>query len=408
MPDGAARVPAPARPRRWLQLAVLLVLAWLAGAATAAPRIGVATMQPGEVFWERFGHNALVVLDTGTGEAISYNYGFFDPAEPDFIARFVRGEPRYRLAALPFEQDMAIYRDEGRGVSIQWLDLDPASARALAAALAENARPENAHYRYDYFLDNCSTRVRDAIDSALGGALHRQMAGRSQGSTYRSEAVRLASPEPAMWLGFDVGLGPAADRPLSRWAEAFVPMKLAAALRDSRLPDGRPLVAEEQQILPHRLPPEPQASFVRWGWWGLCGIALAAVLAWGGQRAPRPVAGVAMVFWLVAGVAGALMLFIWLGTAHRFGWANRSLLLFNPLCWLLLPGGWSLLRGCVPRAWFRVLLWLVAALPLAALFAYWLSVLPQRHLHWIALLWPVHVALAWVFGRRGAVSPRSA
>ncbi|KGM56876.1 membrane protein [Lysobacter arseniciresistens ZS79] len=385
-----------------LALLLLLVLALLAGVAAAAPRIGVATMQPGEIFWERFGHNALVVLDPATGEAISYNYGFFDPTEPDFVGRFVRGEPRYRLAALPFEQDMAIYRDEGRGVDIQWLALDATTAQALADALAFNARPENAHYRYDYFLDNCSTRVRDAIDNALGGALRRQMAGRSQGSTYRSEATRLASPAPLMWLGFDLGLGPSADVPLSRWAEAFVPMRLADALRDTRLPDGRPLVLEEQQILPHRLAPEPMGAPTRWLLWALAGVTVAIALAALGRRSPRAVAGFAAVFWLACGVAGALMLFIWLGTEHRFGWANRNLLLANPLCWLLLPGAVTLLRGRVPRAWFRVTLWAVAALPVAALFGYWLSVLPQRHLHWIALLWPLHLALAWTFGRRSA------
>ena len=193
---------------RWLLLALLSLCA---SAAFCAPKVGVVTMQPGEIFWERFGHNALVVVDPASGEATSYNYGFFDPTEPDFASRFIRGEPRYRLAALPFEQDMAIYRDEGRGVDIQWLDLDPDVARELADSLAVNALPENAHYGYDYFLDNCSTRVRDAIDGALGGALRRQMEGRSQGSTYRTEAVRLASPEPAMWLGFDIGLGPSAD-----------------------------------------------------------------------------------------------------------------------------------------------------------------------------------------------------
>src|SRR5690606_5275873 len=164
-----------------------------ASVAFAAPRVGVVTMQPGEIFWERFGHNALVVLDPDTGNATSYNFGFFDPGEPDFIARFVRGDMRYRLVALPFQQDMTIYRDEGGGGSLQWLDLEPDAARALADALAENARPENAHHRYDYFLDNCSTRVRDASDRAVGGALRKQIAGRSQGATYRSEAMRLAS-----------------------------------------------------------------------------------------------------------------------------------------------------------------------------------------------------------------------
>ncbi|CAG4971024.1 lipoprotein N-acyltransferase Lnb domain-containing protein [Novilysobacter luteus] len=388
-----------------MQAGLLVVLALLVGTTMAAPRIGVATMQPGEIFWERFGHNALVVVDPASGEATSYNYGFFDPTEPDFVSRFIRGEPRYRLAALPFEQDMAIYRDEGRGVDIQWLDLNPDVARELADSLAVNALPENAHYGYDYFLDNCSTRVRDAIDGALGGALRRQMEGRSQGSTYRTEAVRLASPEPAMWLGFDIGLGPSADRPLSRWAEAFVPMRLAAALRETRLPDGRPLVASEQQILPHRLAPEPQTIPARWPRWALAGLLVAAGLAWLGARAPRAVAGIAALTWAVAGLAGALMLFIWFGTAHRFGWANHGLLLFNPLCWLLLPGSVSLLRGRVPGTWFRWLLWLVAALPLFALFAYWLSALPQRHLHWIVLLWPVHLALAWTFGRHPRRAP---
>ena len=208
-----------------------------------------------------------------------------------------------------------------------------------------------------------------------------------------------------MWLGFDIGLGPSADRPLSRWAEAFVPMRLAAALRETRLPDGRPLVASEQQILPHRLAPEPQTIPARWPRWALAGLLVAAGLAWLGARAPRAVAGIAALTWAVAGLAGALMLFIWFGTAHRFGWANHGLLLFNPLCWLLLPGSVSLLRGRVPGTWFRWLLWLVAALPLFALFAYWLSALPQRHLHWIVLLWPVHLALAWTFGRHPRRAP---
>ena len=192
-----------ARPDRGATLvarALLVLLMLLApfAASAAAPRIGVATMQPGEVFWERFGHDAIVVVDPVTGAATSYNFGFFDPSEPGFVGNFVHGIMRYRLAALPFDEDMAMYREEGRGVTIQWLALTDAQATQLADALAVNARPENAVYGYDYFRDNCATRVRDAIDRALGGALHRQLAGRSHGSTYRSEAVRLASPAPWM------------------------------------------------------------------------------------------------------------------------------------------------------------------------------------------------------------------
>jgi hypothetical protein len=141
----------------------------------AAPRVGIMVMQPGEIFWERFGHDSVLVADPRTGEAISYNFGFFDPTEPDFIARFVRGDMRYRLAAVPYADDLILYREEGRGVSVQWLDLDAAQAREIATALAENATPENAFYRYDYFKDNCSTRVRDAVDHALAGGLLKQV-----------------------------------------------------------------------------------------------------------------------------------------------------------------------------------------------------------------------------------------
>src|SRR3546814_2833169 len=80
-------------------------------------------MQPGTIFFERSGHDAVVVIDPATGAATSYNFGFFDPDEPDFISNFVHGHMRYRLQALPFADDLAYYRDVGRGVSIQWLNL---------------------------------------------------------------------------------------------------------------------------------------------------------------------------------------------------------------------------------------------------------------------------------------------
>ena len=225
------------------RLLCALVFALLACAAPAAPRIGVMTMQPGEVFFERFGHDALVVADPQTGQATSYNFGFFDPDEPGFLRRFIDGKMLYYLVALPLQEDLQSYQAEGRGVSIQWLDLTPQQAQALADSLAWRARPENARYPYDYFTSNCATQVRDALDAAMGGALKKQLAGRSRGNTYRSESVRLASPAWWMWIGFDLGFGPYADRQLSRWDEAFVPMRLADALRA----EGRDREALEQR-----------------------------------------------------------------------------------------------------------------------------------------------------------------
>ena len=386
----------------WMRLllaAALCVLACGAAQASPAPRIGVATMQPGTVFFERFGHDAIVVVDPVTGAATSYNFGFFDPDEPDFIANFVHGRMRYRLEALPFADDMAYYRQVGRGVSIQWLNLADGEATRLSAALAQNARPENARYGYDYFTDNCATRVRDAIDRALGGSLKRQIEGRSHGSTYRSESVRLASPAPWMWLGFDVGLGPAADQPLSVWQESFVPMRLADALREVDGSNGQPLVLSEEQILPHRIAPEPAEAPRPWWPWALAGLAIAITFQLAARRSPRAVAAGALPVWGLCVVIGALMLFLWTATAHRFAWGNHNLLLFNPLCLLLLPGGWRIARGRPAGPWFARWLAAVAACTVIALFLLWLPVAPQRNAAWIALLLPIHAGL-WLALRR--------
>lgn len=390
----------PRRARAMALPALLLAVLAFALPALAAPRIGVVTMQPGEIFFERFGHNAIVVDDPAVGPPLSYNFGLFDPDEPGFQRRFIHGEMRYRLAAMPLAQDLAYYDSVGRGASIQWLDLDDAAAAELAARLAWNALPANAAYSYDYFTDNCSTRVRDALDTALGGQLARSLQVRSQGNTYRSEAVRLARPAPLMALGFDLGLGPASDRPNSLWDDAFVPMRLAQALRDARLPDGRPLVLREEVLLPHRLGPEPEPRRVAWWPWLLAGLALAA-LAWAGRSRPGAVAAVALPAWLLCTALGALMLYIWLGTAHRFGWANHNLLLFNPLCLLLLPGAWRIARGGEGGTVFRVVLAAVVAGVAVAPFLLWMPLQSQRNGHWIALLLPVQLALAALLWRTG-------
>jgi hypothetical protein len=386
----------PTAALRLLALLVCLLPAW--AFAQTAPRIGVATMQPGEVFFERFGHDAIVVLDPTSGQATSYNFGYFDPSEPDFVGRFAKGEMMYYLVALPLEDDLQQYRDGGRGVSIQWLDLPPQQAIALADALAVRSRPENARYHYDYFTANCATMVRDSLDQAMGGALKGQLAGRSRGNTYRSEAVRLASPAPWMWIGFDLGLGPYADKPLSRWEEAFVPMRLADSLAEAHNSEGRPLVQTTQELLPHRIAPEPPEQVRRWWPWLLVGLIVAAgVMAL--ARRPRLLAGLAIPFWLLCTIAGGLLIYLWGFTAHQSAWANRNLLLFNPLCLLLIVGAFGLLRRRPPGRWFDVVAWLMVVASVLALIIHWLSLPPQFDLQWIMLLLPIHAALAFALGR---------
>lgn len=415
MPKPEVIVPARAGAGRRMRMARLFSLLLLLCAtaiaqaqparvtAPPAPRIGVVTMGPGEIFWERFGHDAIVVDDPARPGPVSYNFGFFDPQEDGFARRFAKGEMRYLLMALPLEEDLAYYREVGRGAMLQWLDLDPAQARRLAADLAENARPENARYRYDYYTDNCATRVRDALDRALEGRLRKQLEGRSSGDTYRSESLRLAAPAPWLWVGFDLGLGPFGDRALTRWEQGFLPRRLADDLRKVTRPDGRPLVVSEIELLPQLQAPEPVEQALPLWPWLLAGVALALLALTLGRRYPRAPAALAGGFWLLCGLLGAVLALSWAFTEHRALWANRNLLLLNPLCLLLLPGAWALLRGRTPSPRLRALLLVVAVLAALACLPLWLQVAPQRNGHWIALLLPLHLAFARLWSR----SPRA-
>ncbi len=371
---------------------MLLALAW-AGAAAATPRIGIVTMEPGEIFFERFGHNAIVVDDPRTGTRTAYNYGYFDMDEPAFFARFIHGEMRYWLVELPLHRDLAYYEAVGRGAVVQWLDLPPDAVAALAARLHADANGDNARYRYDYYTANCSTKVRDAIDEALSGTMRPQLDARSLGNTYRTESVRLAAPAPWMAIGFHLGLGAFADRPLSRWDEAFVPMRLRDALREVKLADGRPLVVAEERLLPHRIGQPPAEAPRLRGAALVAGLLLAIAVLATARRAPRVLAAAAGLFWLVAGLAGATMLFIWFGTSHVAGHANLNLLLLNPLALALLPGAWARLRGRPSSPRFRTLLWIVAGAAALAGFAQFLPFVRQQNVEWVLLLLPLHWAL---------------
>ena len=368
----------------------------------AAPRISLLTVGPGDIYFERCGHNAIVVRGPGGGEARAYNYGIFDFEQQDFLLNFARGRMLYRVAVDALDDDLAMYRLEGRSVTEQDLRLTPDQARALAGFLAWNVQPENAQYRYDYFEANCSTRVRDALDNALGGALHAQTEGRSRGYTWRLDALRLMRPEPLLMLAIDLGLGPYADRRIDFWQESFVPATLHDVVARTTVDAGgarAPLVTGERAIArgrveePPALPPD-----LRWPFLGL-GLASGVLLLRAG-RARHAAARIALAafagtFELLCGLGGVVLLSLWFGTEHHAAWRNENLFLLDPLCLALVPAWlcrararWRPSRATTAIAWFVVL---------AAAFALFSKVLPwfgQANLAWIVLLLPIHLGLA--------------
>ena len=176
-------------------------------------RIWLVTAGPGDAVWERYGHNAIRVLDTATGRDVAYNWGIFDFEQVDFIPRFLRGRMLYMMAPFQSQSMLAAYARVDREVVVQELDLTPAQKLELRDLAERNALPENRDYAYQYFLDNCSTRVRDLLDLVLGGSLRAEFESSPGGVSFRDHIRRLTQDDPLIFTGMDLLLGAPGDRP---------------------------------------------------------------------------------------------------------------------------------------------------------------------------------------------------
>lgn len=127
--------------------------------------ISLLTYAPGAELYSIFGHSALRVKNNITHEDFVYNYGTFDFDEPNFYLKFLKGRLPYRLSRLPTNYAIKQLQKEGRTVTENELNLTFAEKQLLNKSLEINYLPENRSYNYDFFFDNCATRIAILIDS---------------------------------------------------------------------------------------------------------------------------------------------------------------------------------------------------------------------------------------------------
>ncbi|MFL5465871.1 MAG: DUF4105 domain-containing protein, partial [Gemmatimonadaceae bacterium] len=215
----------------------------------------------GDEVWERFGHNAIWIKDRARGTDTTYNWGMFDFNQPHFLRRFLTGDTRYWMEPIDLRAMLQYYRQRDRSILAQELNLSPAQRLKLRDFVRWNALPQNKFYRYDYYLDNCSTRLRDALDHALGGQLQTGTVSRKTPGSFRWHTQRLMKGNIPLYAGVTLALGQRADKPISVWQEMFLPVRMANDLRTVNVADSIgtpiPLVRSETAIFTAGRAPEP-------------------------------------------------------------------------------------------------------------------------------------------------------
>jgi hypothetical protein len=293
--------------------------------------ISVLTFGPGKTeLYSAYGHSAIRVNDPINGFDAAYNYGTFDFNQPNFYLNFTRGHLIYKVSVQDARRLNEYYQYHDRSITAQILNLTPRQKQMVFDYLQNNAKPENADYNYDYFYDNCATRILYVFQQALGEEISfDDNFVDDPGLTVRELTDRYSAIEfPWGKLGIDICLGMPMDKKLTNIQYTYIPEYVFKAFSIAQIENEGKwravvqatnyiYVAKDDNINGPVLTPK----LVFWSFWIL--IVIVSVLA---KIKNISLRWFDLLFFLLVGLLGLLLLLLWVATDHAAAAWNLNLL----------------------------------------------------------------------------------
>lgn len=303
----------------------------------ARPRLQISllTCGPGKEVYEYYGHTAIRVVRTDSAALdITFNYGVFDFCSGNFALRFALGQTDYRCICEPTEYFLQSYRNSGRYVDEQIMNLTQPEANRLFDALQENVKPENCVYRYNFFFDNCATRARNIIEHSL--MMQLQYPIRPTERSLRDAIHFYCRQHPWSALGQDLLLGSDADIPATGRDLQFVPLILAQDLDQTFVIGSNGMVHKLVTKTQRLVEVDPAKTAVTNNTPSPLAVATilaaaAIILSIWEIRKRRIVWAVDSVVLALLGLAGIVVIFVFLFSTHPTVNSNMQVWIFNPL-----------------------------------------------------------------------------
>ncbi|WP_106931426.1 Lnb N-terminal periplasmic domain-containing protein [Adhaeribacter arboris] len=364
---------------KWLLLVLLL---WGLGnqptvAQNLSPqaRISLITCSPGDELYSMYGHSAIRVADPAYGIDYVFNYGTFDFSTPNFYPKFVMGKLKYKLAVSNFSDFLAAYQYYNRLVYEQVLNLTAPQKNNVFRFLQTNYLPENREYYYDFFFDNCATRIRDVFQKTLGDTLKFNPALNQKKQSFRQIVGIYQNPFPWADFGVDLAMGEASDRQATASEYMFIPdylqegfAKATVQNKNDKAPFAQPVTTLFKANSPVSVLGPLRPGIVCWAL-----FSLGAFLTWWQWRQKYADYSFDAVFFGVIGVLGFVLLFLTTSSEYKAFAKNLNLLWAIPLH---LPVAFLLLRQ---KPWrFIKIYFLITAILMAAILIFW-RLLPQEY-----------------------------
>ena len=329
------------------KLGFLLILLSFVGLTPAKAQfweVSLLTVDPGTELYSSFGHSAIRLREIGPdGRDLVFNFGTFDFDTPNFYGKFATGKLNYMLSVVPYDRFIIEYDYYKRGLREQVLDLNQEQKDFLLQHLDAQYAPERRFYKYDFFYNNCATKIRDAFDIAMGEQLVWSDSVAEE-KTFRNLIDEFVLPLPWADFGIDLALGGVIDRPATELEKQFLPTYMEQAFANATILENgvsRPLVKQSRVLLEYPKE-EAQQSLLNPTviFWFL--VVLFAALTLYGFKKGKLMKGLDVALFGSVGILGVVVAFLWFFTDHSATAWNWNIL------WAF-PGHLALVWGLVAR-----------------------------------------------------------
>ena len=208
------------------------------------------------------------------------------------------------------------YVVEHRSVYEQVLNLDSIAKKNIIDAVVFNSTGDNKFYKYDGFVDNCTTRIKNIIyDNLKTPTISTNLV--PDGTTSRDLMHYYLERGNQLWteLGLDILVGSEIDKKVSNDAAMFLPEFFMKGLNNT-VYNSEPLVKSFKSILKGN---EQQKS--SWKYFPLLITSITSLLLFfistlKTKWSRSVIKFIDALLLYITGLLGILLLFMWFATDH--------------------------------------------------------------------------------------------
>lgn len=298
--------------------------------------ISVLTCDPGNEIYSLFGHSALRIKNPINGQDLVVNWGLFEFSESQFQFGydFAKGRLKYYLGIQLMSNFITEYRRSKRGIREQVLNLSNQEKYQIIQLLEENYKPENRKYKYEFFYDNCSSRLRDVIKKVFGENINFYQSPKSNKFTFRETIHLYLESFPWLKLGIDLVLGKKIDKLVSNENLMFLPLNVEEIFDKSLVENNGSIknLVKSKNTLIESFENKNKLNNIEFYSWILLAITL-SLIVFKLDKALRVWSSLNL---FIIGLLGIVLVFMWIGTDHNATKMNFNLLWASPFHFILI------------------------------------------------------------------------